>query len=154
MGVIMKQYRARKSVRLASFLLLALSISQGIAGPICRAEERQVAGRYKVSGNTILHTITIPAQPPAAVIVVQYLPPGTQIASADPAYSSYDPATGEAKWLLKGVSPGVLQIRLTLAHEVNKDKIRAEALFKDAVGGSSTYALSPQPMKRKAVEGC
>ena len=154
MGVIMKQYREKNSVRWAFLLLLALFISQGIAGRTCLAEERQVAGRYKVSGNTIMHTITIPPQPPAAVIVVQYLPPGTPIASAAPAYSSYDPTTGEVKWLLKGVSPGVLQIRLTLAHEVNKDKIRAEALFKDALGGSSTYALSPQPMKRKTVEGC
>lgn len=150
----MKHSDAKNSVRLASLLLLALFISQGIAGPICLAEDRQVAGRYKVSGNTILHTITIPVQPPAAVIVVQYLPPGTVVTSAEPAYSSYDQTTGEVKWLLKGVSPGVLQIRLTLAHEVNKDKIRAEALFKDALGGSSTYALSPQPMKRKTVEGC
>lgn len=154
MGVIMKQYRAKNSVRLASLLLLTLFISQGIAGPLCRAEERQVAGRYKVSGNTILHTITIPPQPPVAVIVVQHLPPGTVVTSADPAYSSYDQTTGEAKWLLKGVSPGLLQIRLTLAHEVNKDRIRAEVLFKDSMGGSSTYALTPQPMKRKTVEGC
>lgn len=150
----MRQSGAKNSVRLPSLLLLALFISQGLAGPICLAEERQVAGRYKVSGNTILHTITIPAQPPVAVIVVQYLPPGTLITSADPAYSSYDQATGEVKWLLRSVSPGVLQMRLTLAHEVDKGKIRAEALFKDALGGSSTYALSPQPMKRKVVEGC
>lgn len=145
---------AKNSVRLSFLLLLALFIFQGIAGPLCLAEERQVAGRYKVNGNTILHTIIIPQQPPVAVIVVQYLPPGTVITSAEPAYSSYDQATGEAKWLLKGVPPGLLQIRLTLAHEVNKDKIRAEALFKDALGGSNPYALTPQPMKRKAVEGC
>jgi len=154
MGVIMRRYHAKNSVRLSSLLLLALFVSQGIAEPLCRAEERQVAGRYKVNGNTILHTITIPPQPPVAVIVVQYLPPGTLITSSDPAHSSYDQVTGEVKWLIKGVSPGLLQIRLNLAHEVNKDKIRAEALFKDALGGSSTYALTPQPMKRKVIEGC
>lgn len=103
-----------------------MRLSQGIAGPVCQAEERQVAGRYKVSGNTIQHTITIPTQPPVAVIVVQYLPPGTAITSADPAYSNYDQTTGEVKWLVKGVSPGLLQIRLTLAHEVDKDKARAD----------------------------
>ena len=152
--MIMKRYRARNYVRSVSLLLLSLLLSQGIAGSVCQAEERQVAGRYKVNGNTILHTITIPTQPPVAVIVVQYLPPGTSITSTDPSYSSYDKTTGEVKWLLKGVPPGLLQIRLTLAHEVDKDKVRAEALFKDALGGSSTYTLTPQPMKRKTIEGC
>ncbi|MFZ5776138.1 MAG: hypothetical protein ACOY3Z_11705 [Thermodesulfobacteriota bacterium] len=134
-------------------LLILLSL-QGFASRPCLAEDRQVAGRYKVEGRTIRHTITIPEQPPGAVIVIQYLPPGTGIIAAEPAYSSYDQANGEAKWLLKNVSPGPLHITLELDHEVARDTIRAETLFKDSPKESG-YTKPPQSVIRKRkVEGC
>lgn len=136
------------------FVLVSLSLLQGLAGENCFAGDQQVVGRYKVSGATIRHTITIPPQPPMAVIVVQYLPPGTEIIAAEPAFSRYDQEKGEVKWLFKDVNPGPLTIDLKLGHEVDRNQLRAEALFKDGQGGSNTYTLAPQPMMRKAIEGC
>lgn len=116
--------------------------------------QQEIAGRYKLKGAEIVHTITIPPQRPAAVIVVQYLPPGTEIVQTTPQYSSYDGATGTVKWLFIDAQPGPLQLRLTLGRPVDSRDIRAEVLFKDQSGTSSTYTIAPAPVIRKALEGC
>lgn len=116
--------------------------------------QQEIAGRYKLKGTEIVHTITIPPQRPAAVIVVQYLPPGTEILQTIPQHSSYDGATGTLKWLFIDAQPGPLQLRITLSRPVASHDIRAEVLFKDQSGTSSTYTIAPAPVIRKALEGC
>ena len=115
--------------------------------------QQEIAGRYKLKGAEIVHTITIPPQRPAAVIVVQYLPPGTEILQTTPQHSSYDGATGTLKWLFIDAQPGPLQLRVTLAKPVDSRDIHAEVLFKDQAGASSTYTIAPAPVIRKALEG-
>ncbi len=149
----MQQSISHFSKRLSLLLFLIISVCPLVALSSL-AEEMQVAGKYSMRGRSINHKIKIPPSPPAAVIVVQYLPPGTDIKSAEPEYSSYDKEHGVVKWLFTDVKPGRLKIRLELAHDVDRSKVRAEALFKDSKGQSSTFALIPRPMKRKAIEGC
>ena len=131
-------------------LFTLLLINPGLG----QTAEEHIGGRYKFSGKTISHRIIIPANPPAAVILVQYLPTGTTIEKARPHYSSYDPERGVAKWLFTDVQPGPLKVKLKLGQMVPRDKVSAEVLFKDDVGGSETLTITPMPLKRKAIEGC
>ena len=151
----MKAIRSRFVRRL---FVLALSVSVlGVAVlslPPMAGAQQEIAGRYKLSGAEIQYTITIPQQRPAAVIVVQYLPPGTEILQATPQYSSYDGATGIAKWLFIDAQPGPLRLRITLARPLDNRDIQAEVLFKDQSGTSSTFTIAPTPVKRKVLEGC
>jgi len=142
-----------RTLLVLAFSVLVLGVAVLPLPPIALAQQ-EVAGRYKLSGAEIVHTITIPQQRPAAVIVVQYLPPGTEILQATPPYSSYDGATGVAKWLFIDAGPGPLRLRITLARPLNSRDIQAEVLFKDQSGSSSTYTIAPAPLKRKALEGC
>ena len=136
-----------------AFILGAIIAAGGSVSSPAWAQQ-EIAGRYKLKGAEIVHTITIPAQRPAAVIVVQYLPPGTEILQTTPQYSSYDGATGTLKWLFIDAQPGPLQLRVTLARPVDSRDIHAEVLFKDQTGASSTYTIAPAPVIRKALEGC
>ena len=123
-------------------------------GPTSQAEAQEIAGRYKLTGASIRYQIAVPQQKPAAVIIIQYLPPHTAIQNAIPAYDTYDPQTGIVKWLLSEVEPGVLTIRLQMASPVDQHAIKAEVLFKDHSGASNTFAIEPLPMKRTQLEGC
>lgn len=138
--------------------VLALSVFLLVAGGLQATshakEQQEIAGRYRFNGTQIRHKITIPQQRPAAVIVIQYLPPHTKITQALPNYNSYDETTGIAKWLFGNAEPGLLHINITLAQPVNSHLIRAEVLFKDQTGISNAYTIAPAPLKRKALEGC
>ena len=142
--------QASRALAVAVFLATGAVLS--LSSPVWAQQE--VAGRYKLKGAEIVHTITIPPQRPAAVIVVQYLPPGTEILQTTPQYSSYDGVTGTLKWLFIDAQPGPLQLRISLSRPVASHDIRAEVLFKDQSGTSSTYTIAPAPVIRKALEGC
>ncbi|MDD2464235.1 MAG: hypothetical protein PHI97_09575 [Desulfobulbus sp.] len=123
------------------------------SGSLAR-EQQEIAGRYRFTGTEITHKINIPQQTPDAVIVVQYLPPNTEILDAIPAYNSYDATYGVAKWLFTKAQPGVLKIQIKLAQPVDSQHIRAEVLFKDHTGASNAYTIAPAPLRRKILEGC
>ena len=145
------QRQIRKCALIASLLVLPgvhVDCTCSLAGA------QEIAGRYKLTGANIQYRITVPQQKPAAAIVIQYLPPQTLIQNATPAFSSYDPQTGIVKWLFSEVAPGILTISLQLAHPLERNEIKAEVLFKDHSGASSTFAIEPLPMKRRQLEGC
>ncbi len=130
-------------------LLLCIALSAAL--PL-QAEE--LFGRYKIRDRRIDYTITIPQQRPAAAIIVQYLPPQTEVLGSDPPCNSYDPESGEMKWLFTDPQPGALRISLELAAPVSNQDVRAEVLFKDHTGASSSYSGRPLPLMRKMLEGC
>ena len=117
-------------------------------------QAEELIGRYKLRGTDIDYSITIPQERPAAAIIIQYLPAGTEVLSSCPAFSSYDPETGEMRWLFTNPEAGLLRISLKLAEPLAAQQVRAEALFQDHSGQSSNYAIRPAPMKRRVLEGC
>lgn len=129
------------------FLLAAICAHAAVP-----AEE--LAGRYKIRDTRIDYSISIPQERPAAAIIIQYLPPQTKVLSSCPAYNSYDPETGEMKWLFADPEPGLLRIILELEQTLTNQDVRAEALFKDHSGLSSTYSIQAAPMRRRMLEGC
>ncbi len=128
----------------------------GVALPAASAGE--ITARYRQPrGKKITWSINIPNPPPAAVIVIQTIPPGTEIVSSAPAYSTYDKKTGTAKWLLSGVRPGAFVMKMKLSAPIRKKgQIHGKIIFQDQSAratASTSMVLTPKARK-KAIEGC
>jgi len=104
-----------------------------------------VSGYYiSSSGKMIELAIDIQSPSPASLIIEQYLPPGTQIASSQPKFKKYDIKKGKAKWLLKNVRSGKMIVKLQLVDTLDKGKIRALLRCKDpATGGFIEKTVTP-----------
>lgn len=104
-----------------------------------------VSGHYiSSSGKTIELALEIQSPPPASLIIEQYLPPGTKIASSQPKLKKYDIKKGKAKWLLKNVRSGKMIVKLQLIDKIDKGKIRALLRCKDpATGGFIEMTVIP-----------
>ncbi len=135
---------------LISFCLICF-VSVSLAGD-------EITARYsQPRGTNIKWSITIPKPPPAAVIVIQVIPPGTDILSASPVYSSFDKKTGTAKWLLSGVHPGKVVMKMKLSRPIRKKgEIHGKIIFQDrsAKATASTSMVLTPKSKNKAIEGC
>lgn len=95
-----------------------------------------VSGRYiSSSGKTIELALDIQSPAPASLIIEQYLPPGTRIASSQPKLKKYNIKKGKVKWLLKNVRSGEMIVRLQLADKIGKGNIRALLRCKDPATG-------------------
>ncbi len=131
---------------LTAIFLTAVSASAGSA----------VTARYiKPRGDHIKWKIRIPSPSPAAVIVTQYILPGSDILKSSHPLSSYDKEKGVAKWLISSTSPGMLKMDMKISKPIrNKGEIHGEVMFKDASRNTTaSFLMKPRPT-RKAVEGC
>jgi hypothetical protein len=119
-------------------LLLALPVIAGAAN-------RSVTCRYlQADGRHIQLQLTIGSPAPATIIVIQYLPPGTAIEQAQPAFSRFNQNSGEAKWLLKGVGAGRLLIDLHLSQPVQAGTVHGEIRYKHPTTGAMiTEKIAP-----------
>lgn len=122
------------------------------------ASAGEITARYsQPRGKKITWSINIPNPPPAAVIVIQSIPPGTDILSSAPAHSSYDKKTGTVKWLLSGIRPGNFVMKMKLSAPIRKKgEIHGKIIFQDQSAratASTSMVLTPRARK-KAIEGC
>lgn len=151
MALPIKQWRTLMGCTLIVFCLTCLT-------SFVFAANDEITARYsQPRGTKIKWSITIPNPPPAAVIVIQMIPPGTDILSASPHYSSFDKSTGTAKWLLNGVSPGKVVMKMTLSKPIRKKgEIHGKIIFQDqsARATASTFMVLTPKAKKKAIEGC
>ena len=120
---------------------------------------QEVSARYsQPRGTNISWHIKIPSPPPAAVIVIQSIPTGTVIKESSPAYSSYDPTTGTAKWLLTNVLPGQINMTMELDTPIRKKgEIHGKIIFQDQSSqaiAEGFITLRTKKKATKAIEGC
>ena len=95
-----------------------------------------VSGRYLSRTATELTLeIKVGSPAPASLIIIQYLPPSTAPAAANPPYKKYNAKKGEVRWLLRKVQAGTLTVRLKLADPVKPDQVSAEIRCMDPVTG-------------------
>ncbi|MHB8808906.1 MAG: hypothetical protein ACYC9M_02685 [Desulfobulbaceae bacterium] len=95
-----------------------------------------VSAVYTQAQGTLLAVeIRVGAPPPSSLILIQNLPLGVTILSAQPPANNVNPGKGEAKWLLRDITSGQVTIRMTLDRPVNAGDISAEIRFKSAQGG-------------------
>ncbi len=139
---------------LTSLCLLALFL---LIAPLCQAAGlAEINARYsQPRGTKIGWQIHIPSPAPAAVIVLQTIPPGTVVKSCTPQQSSYDSATGTVKWLLTKVRPGTIKMRMELDRPIRKKgEIHGKIIFQDNVAQPTASKVMTLKSRTKAIEGC
>jgi len=119
--------------------------------------EMPIAARYlQARGDHVVWEIDIPSPPPAAVIVKQYILPGSEILASSHPPSSYDKEAGQAKWLIMPVSPGTLRMEMTVSKPIRqKGEIHGEVMFQDE-SQNTTASIFMRPAKtvKRKLEGC
>jgi len=92
-----------------------------------------VSGRYAGGGTNVKIKLSVSAPPPAAFIVLQQLPSGVQLISANPAPAG---ASGQQiKWLFKHPRSGGASISMQLSKPVAVNQLRGEVRFQHPKNG-------------------
>ena len=107
-----------------------------LATPFITEAADNISAHYTDRHPTHL-TLEIQIRPPApaSIILIQYLPPGTSLKSATPAYKKYNKNKGEVRWLLRNPTSGVIQVGLDLAGPINPEQARAIIRWVDPGNG-------------------
>ena len=115
-----------------------------------------ISARYtRPRGHHIKWGIRIPFPPPAAVIVIQYILPGSDILESSHPLSSYDKEKGIAKWLITPSSSLTLKMDMKISKPIRKKgEIHGEVLFKDESQNTTASIFMKPKAKKKAFEGC
>jgi len=148
---IKKKYFQACIVRRMMLILAVITCFVGSA-----FADATISARYtQPRGNHIKWGIRIPFPPPAAVIVIQYILPGSDILESSHPLSSYDKEKGIAKWLITPSSSLTLKMDMKISKPIRKKgKIHGEVIFKDeSQNTTASIFMKPKAMK-KAFEGC
>ncbi len=95
-----------------------------------------VSAKYtRSNGRELVISITVAPPTPSSIILVQKLPPGIRITHAQPAAKNINMKKGQAKWLLKEITPGTQTVRMSLHQAVAAQDISATVRYKPANGG-------------------
>lgn len=137
------------AVFIASFFCLYIACFPAIGS-------EKISARFtEPRGTHIKWKIKIPSPAPAAVIVNQYIRPGSSINESSHPVSSYDQKKGVAKWILKGLQPGSLRMDMKIDKPIRKKgEIRGEIIFQDQNANTIASVFMKQRAKKKAIEGC
>jgi hypothetical protein len=92
-----------------------------------------ITARYlQGQGEHIIWEIRVSSPPPAAVIVTQYLLPGTEILESSHPLSSFDKERGTAKWLMTDIATGTLKMEMTVSKPIRRrGEIHGEVMYED-----------------------
>ena len=130
-----RKYGIHSAPRL--WLLLGMLICSLISAAAARGQEKLVSCRYlKAQGQTIQLELSIGRPAPTTVIVIQNLPPGAAIVSASPPVKRFDAASGEAKWLLKGLTSGQRLLEMKLSTPIQARELRGQIRYKHPATGA------------------
>lgn len=118
-----------KKLLFCCLVMLLVSTTQVLA-------ETSVHGRYlSAQGKKVQVQLTVSQPPPAAFIVLQRIPAGVQLLSADPEPSGFDKGSSAVKWLFKGPHPGSLRITMHLSQPVAAHSVSGEIRYRDPGSG-------------------
>lgn len=123
--------RATARLLLFSFLLTIIPAAASHGNP-----ELVTCKYLKSSGNEIQLEVRVGSPPPASLIITQNIPAGIDILSSSPEINKFNKKQGEAKWLLKGISPGSLILSLNLSPPIGPGQISGELRYKNPIDGS------------------
>jgi len=124
---------AIKAAAKVLFFSFLLTMTPAVAS---HGTELVTCSYLKASGPEIQLEIRIASPPPASLIIIQNIPGGIDIVSSSPEINKFNKKQGEAKWLLKGISPGNLILSLTLNPPIAPGQINGELRYKNPTDGS------------------
>jgi len=98
----------------------------GLASPLVTATYQHA------DGSELSVKIEVGSPPPASLILIQKLPPGTNILHSQPPAQKINPAKGEAKWLFRKLKPGTLTVSFSLDRQVKTAEVSGQIRFKSS----------------------
>ncbi len=105
--------------------------------PLVPYAKTDVSGSYKHGGGDhITIQIKVSAPPPMAFIVLQHLPKGVKLLSADPRPSGSGKGASSVKWLFKHARPGKHKLKMQLSKPVDPKQLRGEIRFRHPQSGA------------------
>ncbi|MDH4317887.1 MAG: hypothetical protein OEV64_05810 [Desulfobulbaceae bacterium] len=87
------------------------------------------------TGKEVVVRLTVGESAPSPIILIQRFPPGFEVLDARPPAQKTNPAKGEYKWLLRGVTPGTISVRATMNREVSPGELSGEIRYRPSGGG-------------------
>ena len=98
-------------------------------------EATEINAHYtSAQGTTVTLQLDITSPPPKTIIVIQNIPPESEIIRSTPPHKSYK--HGEIKWLIKKPAAGNLSIQLHLKNPVQPGSVSAMIRYLDAKNGT------------------
>lgn len=141
--------------RFATVSISLIIIAITLYVPAAIADDTISARYQQPRGSHIKWVVNIPEQLPAAVIIIQYIRPGSEILHSSHPMSSYDQEKGVAKWLLTPTSSGPMKMSIRVSKPIlKKGQIRGDVIFKDESDNMTTSIFRETRTKKKAYEGC
>ena len=136
-------------------LVVTMTMAACLAG--IALASTSISARYLQSrGERIVWEIQVPSPPPAAVIVTQYILPGSEVLESSHPLSSFDKEGGIAKWLITSISPGTLKMEMTVSKPIRqKGEIHGEVMFQDeSRNTTASIFMRPARTVKRKLEGC
>ncbi len=109
----------KKSMMTSLWICVVLFLSVALSWAT-NADAEGIRARYlENSGTRTVLVITIEDPAPSSVIVMQRLPQGAELKSAQPAYTKFAADKNEAKWFFKQPAPGEKRLVLQYANPIS-----------------------------------
>ena len=122
--------RKKHVISAISVMIITVVTILAVAAPRVFANQSVSARYLKSSGNEIIVELNVSSLPPPLIIIVQNLPPKTEIVHSAPKAEKYSPGKGVAKWLLKNIQSGKHLVSLELKDPIQA-KVTGEIRYRD-----------------------
>lgn len=104
--------------------------------PLVLYAKTDVSGSYKQGGGQhVTIKIKVSEPPPMAFIVLQHVPKGVQLLSADPRPSGKGNGASSVKWLFKHARPGKHILKMHFSKPVDPKQLSGEIRFRHPKSG-------------------
>lgn len=99
--------------------------------PLVLHAQTDVSGSYQYGGGEhVTIKIKVSKPPPMAFIVLQHLPKGVKLVSADPRPSGSGKGASSVKWLFKHARPGMHILKMRFSKPVDPRQLSGEIRFR------------------------
>jgi len=115
--------------------LFILTFTPGGTDPAYADGEPVTARFLNTSGEKITVKLKVSRPVPGSVIFTLSLPEGVKLLDAAPPAGKYDKEKGQVKWLLRGLSPGMHEIKLHFSAGIKADSLNAEIRYLNSATG-------------------
>ncbi len=135
-SAIYGQTRRQFMILAALITLMLLAACTALASSLALAAAEPADARFvKCKGGTIQIELDIRNPVPGSVILTLTLPKGTRLIAAEPPQNKYNQHGNQAKWLLRGLSPGRHHINIAVSNDIDEADVRAQIRYLNPANG-------------------
>ena len=139
-----KKIKKHCGIAIAPFLLVVVWMFVWGGMDVAHADELITCRYLSSKGQNILLELNVGSPAPSMIIIMQKVPAEASIIKASPKFKKYDKTRGQAKWLLTGVKPGRIKMKMTLSKPIKSSEVFGEVRYKNpATGKMVKMAVMP-----------